>query len=365
MTRLTTVRARLDEQGLDGLLISQPENRRYLSGFTGSSGVLLVTPWEAFIVTDSRYFEQVGREVPQFEFVRQSGRLAAAIGGLVARLDLRRVGIESEAVTVAEFGRWQAAAPSSVEWVPTEGLATRLRAVKDATELDLVRRAQAIADGGYECLLTIVQPGKTEKQVAWEFEVTLRELGADAPAFPIIVASGPNAALPHYRAGPRVIGENEIVLVDFGARVDGYHSDCTRTLFTGDPATDPEFVRVYGVCLDALETAEAAIRAGVGNRAADAIARDVIAAAGHGDDFGHSLGHGIGLAVHEEPFISYRAEDGETVPAGSLVTIEPGIYRPGWGGVRIEDLAVVHEDGVEVLTRAGKEIDAWRHANRG
>lgn len=362
--RLAAVRARLAEQALDGLLVTQPENRRYLSGFTGSSGVLLVTPLRAMLATDGRYYQQVRREAPSVELVRQDPRQPESIAGMLVELGLRRVGFEAEALTVADYSRWQAAAPETVEWIATEGIVAALREVKDDQELELIRRAQAISDAGFERLLTIIQPGKTEAEVAWEFEFALRQLGADDLAFSLIVACGPNAALPHYHPGDRVIGKDEIVLVDFGVLFQGYRSDCTRTFFTGDPAADPEYVRVYTLCLQALEAAKAGIRSGISARAADALARDLIAAAGYGDEFSHGLGHGIGLAIHERPTLSYRVPDDVTLAAGSVITIEPGIYRPGWGGVRIEDLVVVREDGVEVLTQASKDIDAWRAANR-
>jgi Xaa-Pro aminopeptidase len=362
-SRLDALRAKLQTENLDGLLVSHPSNRRYLSGFTGSSGTLLITPTETLIVAPPLYYEQIGREVSGFTLWQQPRHPHEAIGALLQEKGIKRVGFEAETLSVAEYDRWRAAAPE-VEWRATEGLVAELRAVKDEEELNGIRQAQAISDQAFAQLLTIVQPGKTERDIAWAFEQIIHDLGAEGVAFPTIVASGVNSALPHYRAAERVIGENEIVLIDFGVRFKGYNSDCTRTLFTGDPNRDPKFVRVYNIVAEAVSAAEAGIKAGLPCLDADKLARDVIAGQGHGAEFGHGLGHGIGLDVHEAPSMGQRVTAEKCLPAGSVVTIEPGIYFGDWGGVRIEDLAIVREDGVEVLTQATKAIDAWQQANR-
>lgn len=360
--RLGALRHQLHEASLDGLLITNPANRRYFSGFTGSAGALLVTPTDAFLVTDFRYYTQAATEAPTFTLWEQPTRLNVAILELIAARGLRRVGFEAESVTVADFNAWRDALPE-LEWVPTEGIGTGVRAAKEPGEIEAIRRAQAIADEAFMRLVPRIQPGKTEREIAWTFESLVRDLGAEGAAFSTIVASGPNAALPHARPTGRAIGPNEIVLIDFGARVDGYHSDCTRTLFTGDPASDPQFERVYSTVLAALAEATAATRAGARGFAIDGVARDLIAAAGHADHFGHGLGHGIGIEVHEGPSLSHRVAPEATIPHSSVVTIEPGIYLPGWGGVRIEDLVVVGGESVEILTTVSKDIDLWRQVN--
>lgn len=359
-SRVDQLRAVMTEQNLDALLITDANNRAYLSGFSGSSGVLLVTPANAYIVTDFRYFEQVGRQAPNWTLWKQTMSLAEAVGDLLKEVSPARLGFEADALTVSEWNVYRKAGPDTVEWVETEGLVRRMRSRKADDELDAIRRAQRITDEAAVHLPRLIQPGKTEKQVSWELEKLLRDLGADSPAFEIIVASGPNSALPHYHPGDRVIGANEIVLVDFGAKLDGYHSDMTRTYFTGEPSD--EYAHIYGIVLQALYRAEDAIRAGFGAKAADAVARDYISDHDHPDDFGHSLGHGVGLDIHEQPSLSFRAKDEETLETRQVVTIEPGIYLPGWGGVRIEDLAVVTENGIEIFTTTTKDVDAWRKA---
>lgn len=359
-SRLDQLRAALAEQNLNAFLVTDANNRTYLSGFGGSSGVLLVTPQDATIVTDFRYFEQVGRQAPDWTLWKQTKSLAEAVGDLLKEVGPARLGFEADALTVADWNSYKKATPETTAWVETEGLLRRMRARKTDDELQAMRRAQRITDEAAIHLPRLIQPGKTEKQVAWELEKLLRDLGADGPAFEIIVASGPNSALPHYHPAERVIGADEIVLVDFGARLDGYHSDMTRTYFTGQP-TD-EYAHIYNIVLQALYHAEDAIHAGLGAKAADAVARDYISEQDHPDDFGHSLGHGIGLDIHELPSLSFRAEEDDKLEASQVVTIEPGIYLPGWGGVRIEDLALVTDDGVEIFTTTTKDIDAWRKA---
>ncbi len=362
--RLATLRQVMAEREADAFLVSNAYNRRYFSGFTGSSGVLLVTPDEAYIVTDFRYYEQAQQEAPDFTLHKQTGRMEESLGELLARVAPRRLAFEADHVTVAAFDRWREEVPEEIEWVPTEEVGWNVRAVKDEGEISLLRRAQAITDRAFERFLLEVEPGRTERELAWRLEVILRELGADDVSFDIIVAVGDHAALPHYHPlpGDRAVAPGDIVLVDFGAQVGGYHADMTRTFVVGEP--DEQFRRVYAACLGALELAEATICAGMSCYDADRVARDHLEAQGFGDQFGHSLGHGVGLEVHEKPFLSFRAPPEETIPANSVVTIEPGVYIPGWGGVRIEDLAVVRDDGLEILTQSTKAIDAWVRARR-
>jgi len=351
--RVEALRALLADQGLDALVVSQPENRRYLSGFTGSAGVLIISQQDAIIATDSRYFIQASQQAPDFELAKVTDELPPVLAEVLQRLGTRRVGFEAAHVAFAIHQRWVEAVPD-IEWVPTEDLVEGLRAVKDEAELALIRQAVTLTDEALVQVTDRIRPGMTERQVAWELEVYLRTHGAEAVAFEIIVASGPNSALPHARATDRVIRSREPIIIDVGARVDGYHSDLTRTLCLGP--TDRRFEEIYHIVLQAQTVAEAGIRAGMGGQEADSLARQVIEDAGYGEHFGHSLGHGVGLAVHEKPRLGKTSKD--VLRPGMAVTVEPGIYLPDWGGVRLEDIVLVGADGVEVLTQAPKRLPA-------
>jgi Xaa-Pro aminopeptidase len=352
--RLATLResiAKADER-LDALLIYQPENRRYVSGFTGSEAMLLVTLDRAVLSTDSRYWEQAEREAPEFSVYRVKKRHVLEMNDILAAAGRpQRIGFESTYITVDQLDQLKEAA-SEVEWVPTRDIVEDLRMIKDASEIELMRRAARIADDGFEHLRKTLRPGMTEREAAWELEAYMRTHGADKIAFDLIVGSGPNGAMPHHHSNLRPIQAGEPIVLDLGAEVQGYHSDLTRTICLGRPE-DGRFLEVYDVVLRAQEAALHGIRAGMTGVEADRIARDVIEAAGFGNHFGHGLGHGVGLAVHEKPGAGRMAED--ALPAGSTLTVEPGIYLPGWGGVRIEDLTLVGENGVQLLSRAGKE----------
>jgi Xaa-Pro aminopeptidase len=349
--RLAEVRRSLEEKKLAALLIMQPENRRYLSGFKGSAGVLVITPKHAILSTDFRYWEQGAQQAPNFTVYQAKGGMKDYLPGLLtAAGDPQRIGFENNTVTVAQFEELQKAAPN-VEWSGVNGLIENVRAVKDSDELALTQKTIDLAEDGLRYLLSIMKPGMTETQVAWELEVYLRTHGAEALSFDTIIASGPNAALPHHHPGERAIQANEPITIDWGAAIDGYRSDLTRTIVLGEP--DAKFREVYGVVLKAQLNAINNIKAGQTGREADAFARDVIVAAGYGDYFGHGLGHGVGLAVHEQPRASYTAEE-ERLPANSILTVEPGIYLPGWGGVRIEDMILVKDGQSEVLSHFEK-----------
>jgi Xaa-Pro aminopeptidase len=340
------------EEGLDALLVYQPENRRYISGFTGSEAMLLITQDRAVLATDSRYWEQAERESPDYSLFQVKTRYVMEMTDLLAAAgNPKHIGFESAFVTVDQLDQLTDAAPE-VEWIATKGLIEDLRLIKDESEIALMRRAARITDDGVEFLRRTLRPGMTEREAAWELEAYMRTHGADKIAFDLIVASGPGGAEPHHHAGSRVIEAGEPIVLDLGARVNGYNSDLTRTLCLGQPKDD-RFMEIYSIVLRAQDAALNGIRAGMTGIEADKLARDVIVAAGYGDHYGHGLGHGVGLAVHEEPRASRIAED--ALPAGSTLTVEPGIYLPGWGGVRIEDLTLVSENGVQLLSRASKE----------
>ena len=345
--RLNEVRRLMEEKNLPALLITQAENRRYLSGFTGDAGMLVITPEHAILSTDFRYWEQAAKQALDFNVYQAKGRMRDYLPGLIEAADKpSRIAFESATVTVAQLEEMQSTL-SDVEWIKTNGLIEQARWVKDADEIALIQKAIALAEEGYAYLLKVLKPGMTERAAAWELEVYLRTHGADDLGFDTIIASGPNGAMAHHEPGERVLRAGEPIIIDWGARIDGYRSDMTRTIVFGEP--DAKFREVYDIVLRAGMNAINHIRAGMNGKEADALARDVIVAAGYGEQFGHSLGHGVGLATHEGPRASFMAEE-EKLPVGAVITIEPGIYLPGWGGVRIEDMVLVKEDGVEVLS---------------
>lgn len=354
LDRLTRLREKLAEADLDALIVSQPENRRYLSGFTGSAGVLIISQQKALLATDFRYYTQVTEQAPAFELFKVGYKLTDHLADLLNEAGAARVGFESEHLTVAENKRWHEAAPD-VDWIPTSSLVEGLRAVKSAEEIEQIRVAVQVADEAFARVARQLEPGMTEQAVAWLLRAEMHSLGADGIAFESIVGSGPDGAKPHYRPGPKAIPAGVPIVIDMGAVVDGYNSDMTRTLFIGEP--DARFREIYGLVLEAQARAEAQIRAGMNGVEADAVAREVIEAAGHADHFGHGLGHGVGLAVHEAPRLSFTASE-EPLEPNMVVTIEPGVYLPDWGGVRIEDIGVVREDGLEVLTQTPKALEA-------
>ena len=349
--RLTEVRRQMQEQDLPALLITQDQNRRYLSGFKGSAGALLITPQQAILATDFRYWEQAVQQAPDFEIYHARGTERDYLPGLLEAAGRpTRIGFEGNALVVSKFEVMTVTLPD-VNWVTTNNLVEQVRWVKDADEIAQTRKAIELAEQAFIDVTARLEPGMTEAQIAWELEAHMRTHGATGLAFDIIVASGPNAALPHHHAADRPIQEGEPITIDWGAELDGYRSDLTRTIVLGEP--DAKFREVYGIVLKAQLNAIEHFKAGISGKEADAFARDVIVAAGYGDYFGHSLGHGIGLATHEGPRASFMAEH-EVLPAGTLITVEPGIYIPGWGGVRIEDMVLLKEGGVEVLSNLPK-----------
>ena len=350
--RLMILRQKLAEQDLDAILITQPENRRYLSGFTGSAGVLLISQEQAILATDFRYYEQVEKQAPDFRLAKITDKFKTLLPELVHHVGAKRVGFESVHLTVDQHQEWQKVA-EGFELVPTKELVERIRAVKDEDELSKIRKAIALADEAFAHIVDFTEPGMTEKEVAWELEAFMRTHSAEKVAFDLIVGSGPNGAMPHATISERVIRAGEPIVIDMGAMIDGYNSDLTRTICAGRP--DDKFKEIYDIVLEAQRTAEQGIKPGMQGKQADSIARKVIEEAGYGDNYGHGLGHGVGLAVHEKPGVGRLSED--VLGPGMVFTVEPGIYLPGWGGVRIEDIVVMREDGVRVLTQASKELN--------
>lgn len=350
MDRIARLRSVMAQQQLDAMLVSKAENRRYLTGFTGSAGFALVTAVEALLLVDFRYVEQAAAEAPGFEAIKADRQFIDTLVEAVSARGLARIGIEADHLTVKQHAEYaQRLGPASL--VPIDGL-DRLRWVKDDGEIARITKAVEIADAAFTHIRAFLRPGAVEREIAVELEFYMRRRGADGEAFPTIVASGPRSALPHGRASDRALRAGDFVTLDFGALLDGYVSDCTRTVVLGEASGKQR--EIYGIVRAAQQAALAGIRPGLTGREADALARAVIAEAGFGDAFGHGLGHGVGLAVHEGPSLSPREE--AVLAPGHTVTVEPGIYLAGWGGVRIENLVVITEDGCRSLTRLPTEL---------
>ena len=353
--RIDRVRARIEELGLDALLITTPSNRRWLSAFTGSTGVLLIDREQALFATDSRYWEQVAEQAPDFTLVRVAGATTKAAPQLLEGQGGRRIGFEPAGMTVELFEQWKQAAAALPEsqrptLTPAPRAIEHLRMVKDAGELAAITRAVQLADDAFRHAASVARPGMTEQALAWEVQRYAMEHGADGLSFPTIIAAGPWGALPHAYPRDVELEAGQGVVMDLGVRIDGYCSDLTRTIVLGEPAE--QFRRIYDVVLTAQTMAEERIEAGMTGREAHEIAATVIAEAGHGDHFGHGLGHGVGLDVHEDPRLSPSGE--HVLEDGHVVTVEPGIYIPGWGGVRIEDQCVMEHGRLRSLSAAPK-----------
>jgi Xaa-Pro aminopeptidase len=338
--------------GIDLLLVSNLVNLRYLTGYTGSNGVALVGPDTRTFITDFRYVEQAAEQVdPAFVRRRAPQELIDAIGGVLPGGSMR-LGFEDADVSVREHARLRELLPERVELIGVDGLIEGLRAIKDPEEVARIRSASQIADVALERLLEGGLAGRTERELALELEQVMRLLGAQRPSFDSIVAAGPHGALPHATPRDVQVARGQLVVIDWGAQLDGYCSDCTRTIAAGEP--DDAARAVYELVRAAQVSGLEAVRAGVAGREVDAVARAGIDAGGLGERFGHGLGHGVGLDIHEGPRLSQRS--GDILATGNVVTVEPGIYLPGELGVRIEDLVVVTDDGCDILTSIGKEL---------
>jgi Xaa-Pro aminopeptidase len=339
--RLDALRSRLDEP----LLVTDLANLEYLTGFASSNAALLVEHGrQAKLFTDFRYI----LDAEQVEGVRAELAERSLMTDLAGRLD-GRVAFEADDLTHSEV---QTLGSKGLELVPSTGIVEGLRAVKDEREIERIRRSARAADHAFHALTAEAWVGHTERELAWRLRTLMHAHGVDHLSFDTAILSGPNGAKPHASPGDRLVEPKTLVVADWGARLDGYCSDCTRTLATGPlPA---ELKRAYDVCLEAQLAAVAGIRPGMTGVEADRLGRDVIEAAGYGEHFGHGLGHGVGVQIHEAPRLSRESTD--TLEVGNVITIEPGVYLPGVGGVRIEDLAVVREHGVEILTSFPKEL---------
>ena len=355
MKRLRKLRASIAERGLEALLIYQPENLLYLSGFTGSSGWLLISGQNAILATDFRYVEQAKGESPDFEIIQTKQELRDWLPGLVSDLGWHKLGFEANFITYEVYHKFSEAIKTrqvNPELVPTTGIVEQLRSIKEPEELGFIIKAVELADAAFEQAKGIIRPGMMEKEAAWEIEKFLRQEGSEGMPFEIIVASGPNSALPHARPAEKIICSGEPVLIDMGARINGYCSDFSRTLFLGE--TDKSLQEIYNIVLKAQTTAIERVESGMDASQADRLARSVVEQAGYGDAFGHGLGHGVGLAVHEFPTLGPRSSD--SLADGMVFTIEPGIYLAGQGGVRIEDMVVLENGKARVLSKSKRDL---------
>jgi Xaa-Pro aminopeptidase len=339
------------------MVVGQPTNRQYLSGFSwhdqGSSasvGWIVLTRDAGYFLTSFNHIEAALASIHHLEVVNATGRLIDALVGLLGRLRAPRIGFESDWLSVSTFDYLKGHLEADRALVSVGGLVESLRVTKDAEELDRMKRSIELTDRAYGVVIGGLRPGQSERQVAWAIERVLRELGADGMAFGPSVAAGTNAAIPHHEATDYVIQAGEPVWLDFGARVDGYCADLTRSFCLGRASA--AYLETWHLVLEAETRALAGLRAGLTGRAVDALARDQLVQAGRGEEFGHGLGHGLGMMIHEGPRVAASSDD--VMRSGMVVTIEPGLYRSGWGGVRIEDVAVIEPDGCMVLSKAPK-----------
>jgi Xaa-Pro aminopeptidase len=348
MDRLTRVRRKMKEASLDAALFYKPENLFYLSGFTGSSGFLLITPSQSYILTDFRYFSQVKEQSPDFELAALDD--SHTLYDLISRLTKGSLGIEEEHMSVEFYEKLKAVFPG--EMLPMKQFIEDLRMIKDEKELLLMQRAQDIADETYLEILDIVSAGMTEEDLSQEIYLRLRKKGASGTSFETIVASGVRGALPHGIASDKIMQRGELVTIDFGCIYKGYCSDMTRTFALG--RADDQQREIYEIVLEAQLAAMDVIKPGVSTQVVDKTARDIIAGYGYAQNFGHGLGHSLGIAIHENPRFSPMCDI--ALEPGMVMTNEPGIYIEDFGGVRIEDSLVVTEDGHRIMARSPKEL---------
>ncbi|TCZ77439.1 aminopeptidase P family protein [Paenibacillus albiflavus] len=350
-TRVERLRVAMKEANLPALFITNSYNRQYMTGFTGSSGYVLITAEQAYLLTDFRYTEQAANQVKHFEVVEHTSGVMPTVLDLLGKENIRALGFEQAHLSYMTHAAYQSEL-ADIELIPSTNLVENLRMFKDAGELQIMQEAADLADLTFSHILNFIKPGVTEKQIALEMEIYIRQNGGTSTSFDTIVASGERSALPHGVASDRVLGNNEFVKLDFGAYYKGYCSDITRTVVLGTPSDKHK--EIYGIVLEAQLACLDGLKSGLTGQQGDALARDVITKYGYGAQFGHSTGHGLGMEVHESPSLSSR--DQRVLMPGMVVTVEPGIYIPGFGGVRIEDDVVITEQGINILTKSTKEL---------
>ncbi|KAF1303339.1 M24 family metallopeptidase [Candidatus Enterococcus willemsii] len=351
MLRVQKLREKMKKEVVDGFLVTSPYNLRYLTNFTGTTGLAVITLDKAFFVTDFRYTEQAAKQAQGFEIVKNAGPIFDEVARICQEEEINALAFEESHVSFAEYSVLEDIIEESA-LVPISGMIEELREVKDEEELKLIQQACRIGDQGFEHILKMIRPGMTEIEVANQLDFFMRSLGATSVSFDTIVASGVRSAMPHGVASEKVIEQGDLITLDFGCYYQGYVSDMTRTFAIGDPGQ--QLKEIYQIVLDAQIKVLEAAKPGMTGIELDAVARDYIASFGYGEAFGHSTGHGIGLEIHEGPNVSFRAD--KAFVAGNVITDEPGIYLPGVGGVRIEDDLLITETGNKVLTHAPKEL---------
>lgn len=348
--KLANLREQLKNENIDALLITNPYNRSYMTGFTGTAGVALVSKEDAVFITDFRYTKQAEKEIQGYRIVQHTATIIEAVAAQAKEMNVKTLGFEKDDLSYGLFELYEKKVEATL--TPVSGLVEKLRMVKTDDEIAVLQAAAKIADDAFEHIIGYIRPGMTELEVSNELEFFMRKQGATSSSFSIIVASGLRSALPHGVASDKVIETGDFVTLDYGALYQGYISDITRTIAVGEPSD--KLKEIYAVVLEAQELALEKIKPGMTGVEADAIARDYIASKGYGEAFGHSTGHGIGQEVHEAPGLSSKSET--VLVPNMAVTVEPGIYLPEIGGVRIEDDIIITEDGNRRLTFATKEL---------
>ncbi|MDW0117323.1 Xaa-Pro peptidase family protein [Sporosarcina thermotolerans] len=348
--KLSKLRESLKKSGIDALLVTNPYNRRYITGFTGSAGVAVISAEDAVFITDFRYTEQAAKQVQGFRILKHEKTLIEEVAVQVKEMNVNTLGFEKDNLTFGMYDTYNEKVDAELK--PVSGIIEELRMVKTTEEIEILKQAAKIADDAFAHICTFIKPGVTELEVSNELEMFMRKQGATSSSFDTIVASGERGALPHGVASDKVIESGDMVTLDFGAIYNGYISDITRTVAVGEPSE--KMKEIYEVTRAAQQMALEQIKPGMTGIEADAVARDYIKSKGYGDAFGHSTGHGIGLEVHEGPGLSFRSET--VLVPNMAVTVEPGIYLPGIGGVRIEDDIIITEEGNVRLTHSPKEL---------
>jgi Xaa-Pro aminopeptidase len=349
MEKLEKLREMFSGLGIDGMIITSPSNRRYMTNFTGTAGITIISESRSLFFTDSRYIDQAKEQAFNYEVILYK-RTFSELTDYIKSMGIQKLGFEKDYATYSQFKELSEVVPA--ELVPVGGAIEKLRAVKTDEEISYLKTAAEIADKAFSQIVKLIRPGVTEIEVANQLEMMMRSEGATSSGSMIIVASGYRSALPHGVASEKAIGNGDMVTLDFGAYYKGYRSDMTRTVAVGEPIS--QLKEIYQIVFDAIERGVSGIRPGLTTGEVDALARDYISSNGYGNYYGHGGGHGIGLDIHEDPFFSPKGES--IVKPGMVVTVEPGIYLPGIGGVRIEDDVLITQEGFEILTHSPKEL---------
>lgn len=351
MLRVEKLRKKMREENLDAFLVMSPYNLRYLTSFTGTTGLAVITLEKAFLITDFRYIEQAASQVQGFEIIKNTGPIFDEVAILVQKEGLKVLAFEEATVSCLQYSILEEIIEADL--IPISKMIEELREVKDKEEIIFIEKACSIADMAYDYILKMIQPGMSEIEVANQLDFYMRSLGASGVSFETIVASGVRSAMPHGVASKKLIQQGDLITLDFGCCYEGYVSDMTRTFAIGDPGE--QLKEIYQIVREAQLAVIDVAKPGIIGKQLDAVARDYITKQGYGDAFGHATGHGIGLEIHEEPSVSLFCSEKQFVK-GNVITDEPGIYLPGVGGVRIEDDLLITEDGNHVLTKSPKEL---------